>query len=129
MYPGIERTTVVEAFPLFHWSPSSRRRRIIRSGLVPGSWSTDRLWRPPYVCFSDDPEMAWGLSALTPRGRSTDHWDLWMMLSSVPAGYEEISNTYRDTGREYVQEYRVYERVWKRDLWYVGSRTQRGERA
>jgi hypothetical protein len=111
-----------DPFQLYHWSPTTRRPSILRRGLVPGSWSTDRLWRPPHVCFSDNPQMAWNLSGLTARGREVPAWDLWMMSSDVPAGYEEILDTYPDTGRAYVKEYRVYERVFKRDLWWVASR-------
>lgn len=110
-----------EPFPLFHWSPIDRRPRILHDGLKPSSLSRDGAWRPPFVCFCADPEMAWGLSGGIPGNPSTG-WDLWMMLSDVPSGYEEIRNTYPDTGREYVQEVRVYERIWKRDLWWVGSR-------
>lgn len=122
-------TTVTEPFVLFHWSPTDRRQRIIRRGLVPGSWSTDRLWRPPFVCFSANPELAWALSADTPRGHTVESWDLWATWTDDLTGFEEIVDRYPDTGREYVKEYRVYERVWKRDLWFVGTRTQRGERA
>ena len=111
-----------DAFPLFHWAPTARRKQITRYGLRPSMWSRDRAWRPPYVCFSADPEMAWGLSGMMDPDVSS--WDLWLMLSDVPSGYEEIWNTVRGTGEQYVQEVRVYERIWKRDLWYVATRTQ-----
>jgi hypothetical protein len=29
---------------------------------------------------------------------------------------------YRNSDKSYVKEYRIYERVYKRDLWYVGTR-------
>lgn len=85
--------------------------------------SVDGEWRPPYVCFSHSPSLAWALSgACHPEIES---WDLWMMWSNVPSGYEEIYDHYADTGREYVKEFRVYERVWKRDVWYVATRAVR----
>lgn len=115
-------------FPLFHWSPTSRRARIVHRGMMPGSWSTDRLWKPPLVCFARDPEMAWDLSAGTPRGQLIDSWDLWVMWSDVPSGYEEIVDHWPDTGVQYVKEYRIYERIFKKDLWFAGTRTQEGQR-
>lgn len=114
-----------EPIPLYHWSPVVRRPAITRRGLVPGSWSTDRLWRPPYVCFSGDPALAWQLSGATPRGREVAAWDLWQTWSDVPDGYEEITDTYADTGRTYVKEIRVYQRIYKRDLWWVATREAR----
>lgn len=108
------------AVALYHWSPTSRRGQINRRGLVPGSRSVDGLWKPPYVCFADSPSLAWGLSGGMP-GRSDEvpSWDLWMMWSDVPSGMEEIP--FDEPGR--VREYRVYERIFKRDLWYVATRT------
>lgn len=112
------------AFLLYHWSPTSRRKQINRLGLRPSSWSTDRLWKPPYICFSASPSLAWGLSGGTERGGEHEWWDLWMVWSSLLSGFEEIPfDDPRDPdGR--VKEYRVYERVYKRDLWYVGSRAR-----
>ncbi len=111
-----------EPIPLFHWSPTERAARIRHDGFLPGRWSVDRSWRPPFVCFADSPSLAWALSgAIHPE---FPIWDLWMVWSNVPSGMEEIRDTYPDTGRSYVKEYRVYERIWKRDIWYVGSRKQ-----
>lgn len=109
-----------ELFSLFHWSPTSRRGQIERYGFRPSCRSVDGLWRPPYVCFSDRPSLAWGLSGqIHPE---IDSWDLWEVWSDVPSGMESIRT--RDTaGREYVQEYRVYERIYKRDVWFVATRT------
>jgi hypothetical protein len=109
----------VNAFPLFHWSPTTRRRSIQRTGLVPSSRSVDGLWRPPYVCYADDPMLAWALSGdFHPE---VDSWDLWQTWSDVPRGYERIEFD-GDTDR--VKEYRVYERVFKRDLRYVATRAR-----
>lgn len=111
-------------FPWFHWSPTERRASIQRLGLVPGRLSTDKLWRPPFVCLSHDPGMAWALSGGSPynRGRHPAY-DLWQVWASTLGGYEEITDTYRDTGRTYVKEIRVYERIYKRNLWHVATRT------
>lgn len=102
---------------LFHWSPTGRRKQIDRYGLRPGMLSTDRLWKPPYFCLSDSPSLAWALSGGTTRGHDIPWWDLWQLWSDRLEGYEEIY----DDGR--VKECRVYHRVFKRDIWYVGSRS------
>jgi hypothetical protein len=104
---------------LFHWSPTSRRKAITRRGLVPGSLSTDRLWRPPFVCLSDSPSLAWVLSGDTARGRLVSSWDLWCVWDDRLNGYEVLPF---DDEPDRVKEYRVYQRIFKRDLWYVGTR-------
>lgn len=104
---------------LFHWSPTSRRKQILRRGLMPGSKSVDGLWKPPYVCFADSPSLAWALSGMTSRGSQVKSWDLWQMWSDVPSRMEELPF---DDDPERIKEYRVYERIFKRDLWYVGTR-------
>lgn len=111
---------MAEPFPLFHWSPSSRYKGICRYGLKPGCWSTDRLWRPPYVAFAGWPSLAWALSGGGPA-RDLDHpsWDLWMVWTSRVRGYEELRLFDGDDG---ALEYRVYERIYKRDVWYVATR-------
>jgi len=102
---------------LYHWSPSSRRNGIERRGLCPSSRSVDGAWKPPYVCYSDSPSMAWALSGLVHE--EVPAWDLWMTWSDVPAGLEIMP---LDGDRDVIKEVRVYERIYKRDLWLVGSR-------
>jgi len=106
-----------QPFLLYHWSPSSRRKGILRRGLVPGSRSVDRAWKPPYVCYADSPSLAWSLAKHRP---GVESWDLWMTRSDCLAGYEVL---YFDNGTR--KEVRVYERIFKRDLWYVGTRAGR----
>lgn len=96
---------------LYHWSPTRRRSSIRHRGLQPGSWSTDGLWRPPYVCFAESPSLAWALSGMTGRGQEIARWDLWMMHFSVPTQIEKCE-----------QEYRVFEPIVPEDLWFVGTR-------
>ena len=104
-------------FPLYHWSPTPRRTSIRRRGMVPSSRSVDGLWKPPYICFADSPALAWALSGrIHPE---IPEWDLWMTWSSVPNGYEVLPF---DDGQP--KEYRVYHRIYKRNLWYVGTRMQ-----
>lgn len=103
-------------FLLFHWSPASRRKSIIRNGLCPGKISRCGQWHPPYLCFSKSPSQAWALSGA--RDTCPGEWDLWMVWSNVlPTGY---------MGEK---EFRSYERIPKRDVWFVGSRihTPRGK--
>lgn len=108
-------------FLLFHWSPVARRPQILRRGLCPGATSRDGQWKPPYVCFSRSPSQAWGLSAdLTDTAGA---WDLWMVWSSQLEGYEMLAMN-RD-GSAKPSEYRVYHRIPKRAIWYVGMREHR----
>lgn len=110
----------VEVPALFHWSPSSRRKGIERRGLVPGSLAIDRKWRPPYIALAPSPEAAWQMSGEDERGAGHPSWDLWQVwLSNV--GAEAIPY---DDGS--AREFRVYERIYRRDLWLVGTR-QRDE--
>lgn len=108
---------------LYHWSPSSNRKRIEHDGLKPGCKTLQGDWKPPYVCFSDEPYLAWLLSgALYPE---IGEWDLWMCYVEHQTSfdhYEIITDTYVTTGRAYVKEYRIYTRVYKRDLEYIATR-------
>ena len=61
------------------------------------------------------PLLAWNLI-----GRFRSHvpeWDLWWTSSDAVGDYEAIPF---DNGN--VREYRVYHRIFKRDLWFVGTR-------
>lgn len=105
----------VSDLTLFHWAPTSRRGQINRYGFRPSMRSVDGLWKPPYICFSGYPSLAWGLSgSLHPEIPS---WDLWQTWTHSIKGYEVIPF---DDGS--VKEYRVYERIYKRDVWYVATR-------
>ena len=106
---------MTKPFLLYHWSPIERRSRIKRYGMLPGSHSVTKEWKPPYTCWSDSPSLAWALSGMM-HGKGRE-WDLWTMWSNVPKGYELLTF---DDGEP--KEYRVYERVFKRDIWYVGTR-------
>ena len=111
---------VVPDVVFFHWSPQTRRKQIIRRGMVIGAWAVGRDWKPPFLCFSHEPKLAWTLSgAIHPE---IPAWDLWMVYESDLQGYEKLHDTYVDTGRPYVKEVRVYHAIPKRDLWLVGQR-------
>lgn len=114
-------------FPLFHWSPSERRKGIIRRGMDIGRWSVKRDWKPPLTCWASNPHLAWRLSGDVHR--DIDSWDLWMTWSDDVSGYEQIIDYVKDSSDSYVKEYRIYERIPKSKLWFVGTRRQRGERA
>jgi|SRR5690606_26451093 len=102
-------------FALYHWSPTDRRKNIIRYGLRPGSLSSCREWKPPYVCLAESPLLAWQLiGRFRPEIRD---WDLWWTTGHDAAPYETLPF---DNGE--IKEYRCYHRVYKRHLWYVGSR-------
>jgi len=109
----------------YHWSPTRNRNSINKYGLRIDCKTLQGDWRPPFVCFSDDPQLAWVLS-----GRmwpDIHEWDLWMCHVPTQTSfdhYEIITDTFRDTGRYYIKEYRVYTRIYKRDLTYLATRTQ-----
>lgn len=121
---GFEPPPLVPGFPIFHWSPTSRRKQIERYGFRPSMRSVDHAWRPPYVCFANDPHLAWQLSGRIHHEITS--WDLWQTWSDVPSGMEAMVD-YRGVGARggeyYVKEYRVYERIFKRDIWLVATRT------
>src|ERR1044071_4207787 len=99
----------------YHWSPVERRQSINKSGLLPGSHSTDRLWRPPYVCLAPYPSLAWLLSGKMKRGSEHAEWDLWEVWVGEQTGYESLF--FDDTGN--LKEIRVYERFYKRNITYL----------
>ena len=101
----------------FHWAPTARRSGINRSGLLPGQWSRDKLWKPPYICLAESPRIAWELSGNMP-GNKILEWDLWEVWTHENSGYEVLK--FDTTGN--IKEVRVYERIFKRNVWLVGSR-------
>lgn len=112
---------------LYHWSPIKNRKQIKKLGLRIGGPSLQMNWRPPVLCFSDDPILAWSLSgAMWPEIETWDLWSVCMRSQTSFDNYEIITDTYADTGCHFIKEYRIYDRVFKRDLEYVGTRTQKG---
>ena len=109
--------------PLYHWSPASRRKQIIRYGLRPFMRLTTSVgdgekWRAPVICFADSPSWAWALSGelrWTPSGE----WDLWQTDIGRLTDPITLPGEDRLSG---VYEVRTEHRVYKRDLWWVGSR-------
>lgn len=107
---------MAQPFLLYHWSPASRRKQILKEGLCPGKLSRCGQWKPPFVCFCKSPSAAWGLSAMMENENCW--WDLWMTYSNTLNGYETLA-----LGQDHTPtEYRVYHRIKKGDIWYVGSR-------
>lgn len=110
--------------PLFHWSPAARRKQILRYGLRPFMRTTtatdDDSGGYPVVCFADSPSWAWALSgemSWTPDGE----WDCWqtdlgrLTEPVILPGEDRLSGIY---------EVRTEHRVYKRDLWWIGSRVR-----
>lgn len=108
----------------YHWSPQSRRNSINHQGLIPGCLSLQGDWRPPYVSFSDDANLAWALSGAIHS--EINKWDLWMCYPERVGSWEIIFDTYPFTNRHYIKEYRVYHRVFKRHVDYLASRSTNG---
>lgn len=110
--------------PLYHWAPANRRKQIIRYGLRPSMRSTtssmDGYHKVPYICFADSPSWAWALSG-DMLNALKDKWDLWMTwLDRIK---EPIVHATPDRPSG-LYEVRTEFRVYKRNLWYVGSRVK-----
>lgn len=112
--------------PLYHWSPRARRKQITRYGLRPGmrgTTSTEGMGAP-CVCFADSPSWAWALSggmSYTPAGE----WDLWQTWLPALVDPVVLATEDRPSG---IYEVRTEHRVYKRDLWYIGSRIKEKQR-
>ena len=106
--------------PLYHWAPADRRGQIKRLGLVPGKrLTTSSEGVNPAVCFADSPSWAW---ALTLNGRGYDgEWDLWQTWQHLITDPLVLASPDRPSG---IYEVRTEHRLFKRDLWYVGSRSK-----
>jgi len=106
---------------LYHWAPAARRGQINRYGLRPSMRGTTSVdWKAPYVCFADSPAWAWALSGgmpWTPKGE----WDLWQTWQTKLVEPQVLPTPDRPSG---IYEIRTESRVYKRNLWLVGSRTK-----
>lgn len=109
--------------PLYHWAPTVRRKQIIRYGLRPGSRPTTSTGMgAPCVCFADSPSWAWALSGGNRPGVRApwdQWWDLWQTSLDRLTEPIVLGTPDRPSG---LYEVRTEHRVFKRDLWYVGSR-------
>lgn len=119
---ALDKLMVDRDMLLYHWAPITRRKQIIRFGLRPSMRPTTNAsldWKAPHVCLADDPSWAWLLSGAQ-RGSPAGDWDLWQTWASrleephiVPG---DVSNG--------IHEVRTSHRIFKRDLWLVGTRTK-----
>lgn len=109
-------------FLLYHWSPQSRRKGIVRCGLCPRKKSRDGEWRPPYLCFSRYPNTAWALSATHSAKRET--WDLWCVWSDEVGPYVTLNTAPNPKKAWWRTEYRSGRRIPKSKIWLVGSRVR-----
>jgi len=110
----------VEPFrALYHWAPTDRRKQIMRYGLRPSMRRTLSSVRVPYVCFADTPSWAWALSA----GIRDDiaQWDLWQTSLDRLDSPTILGTPDRSSG---IFEVRTPERVYKRNLWFAGTRAR-----
>jgi hypothetical protein len=108
---------------LYHWSPRARRKQIERYGLRPymrPSTTTTGDRRIPYVCLGDTPSWAWALSGGMPWSPGGE-WDLWMVWLNQIISPLVLATPDRPSG---LYEVRTEHRIYKRHLWYVGSRSK-----
>lgn len=119
---ALDRLLVNRGRPLFHWSPATRRKQIIRYGLRPSMRPTTHLgdgFIAAYTCFGDTPSWAWALSggqASSPAGE-WDLWQTWPQHLTDP----HVVPTDESNG---VHEVRTAHRVYKRHLWLTASRVK-----
>lgn len=113
-------------FLLYHWSPVSRRKGILKHGLCPKKKSRDGSWRPPYICFSRYPNVAWSLSAT--HDDAPKEWDLWVVWSDFVGKYKTMNNARRPRAQYYMTEYRGFQRIPTRHVVFIASRTFKGNR-
>lgn len=107
--------------PLYHWSPTVRRKQINRYGLRVAQRPVQHTpgWRAPYVCFAETPSWAWALSGqFAEREHRPGSWDLWQVNVSGKRG--EVLESGDDEHRWH--EVRVHEQVRKRQMWLVATR-------
>lgn len=110
---------------LYHWSPRARRKQILRYGFRPNmrpTTSSGLDWRAHYTCFADTPSWAWALSggmSWTPEGE----WDLWEtnLYQLKDNRVVILPDEERPSG---IYEVRVEGRIFKRQIWYAGSRVK-----
>lgn len=110
---------------LYHWSPRERRGGIERNGLQIGKPTLSGDWRPPFVCLALDPVIAWDLVTDSARGlKFPKQWDLWSAVKGDLDGTIEcLFDHYTFSDELYVAEVRVYERIPKGALSWVGERS------
>ena len=110
-------------FLLYHWAPKSRRKAIQRAGLKPKQLSRDGAWKPPYVCYSDSPSLAWAYSgSLSPV---EEEWDLWMVWSTA---FVKVTKR-KDMRDMHPTEWRTTETALPAKIWRVGSRNHKPKNA
>ena len=107
-------------FLLYHLSPVSRRKAILKDGLCPRKVSVNGDWRAPYICFCKFPNTAWALSA-THSGKK-GNWDLWCVWSDVAIPYETRNSAHNPRVTWWFTEYRCFHRIPKSKIWHVGTR-------
>jgi hypothetical protein len=107
---------------LFHWSPTERRDGITRRGLLPGQPRSTHVgpledpdYRAPFVCLAEDPAWAWELSGI--HRPDVESWDLWQVHLADGHKLRCV------LGVRMVHEWRVYDRIHKRGVLYVATRT------
>ena len=110
-------------FLLYHWSPTKNRKSILHDGLCPlkpanldGNDPANEGFRATNICFTRSPSASWALSA-TVIGKAQSY-DLWMVWSDVKP-YKTLTC---DSSIWTLTEYRIFERIPKSKIWYVGTR-------
>jgi hypothetical protein len=108
---------------LFHWSPSDRRKQIIRHGLMPGSRPTIGSIPSVHdghqvVCLATDPLVGWSLSGNMSWARDLGvDWDLWQ----VSLADDDMTFVRAEYGG-HIQEVRVGNRIPKSRVTFLGTR-------
>lgn len=117
----MKRRRYKRPFILYHWTPVSRRKQILKQGLRVGRKPVVHSQAFQYLCFSNSPSMAWALSAVH---YPTGEWDLWMCWSDCVDG----SIAKREDLNPLTTEFRFYQDIPKSKIWLVGTREYKGRR-
>lgn len=74
------------------------------------------------MCFSRSPSLAWALSADFSGKKSK--WDLWQVWSDHVGEWETLPYDDDNKNKRYPfpKEHRVYHRIPKSKIWFVGTR-------
>ena len=89
---------------------------------MPGKKSVDGSWCPPVICLATSAELAWSLSGR--NHPNIPEWDLWAVYLDEGHQTEVLfDDRYEE---DVIKEVRVYDRIYKRGVWYVASRSSNG---
>lgn len=107
--------------PLYHWSPGTRFEAINEHGLLIGQEPVTHTDKYGYLCFAQDPETAWTLSAailIEMEPMTVVRWDLWQIRVDDDDEMHPLPYYGAEMG-----EIRIHNDIPRSRIWHVGSRS------